>query len=32
VLLGDNAQASADSRDFGYVPAERLFGIIVRRI
>ncbi len=32
VLLGDNPQASADSRDFGYVPAERLFGIMVRKL
>jgi signal peptidase I len=32
VLLGDNARASADSRDFGYVPAERLYGVMLRKI
>lgn len=32
VLLGDNASASADSRDFGYVPAERLYGVVLRKI
>ncbi|HZM76446.1 MAG TPA: signal peptidase I [Candidatus Limnocylindrales bacterium] len=32
VLLGDNPLASADSRDFGYVPAERLFGTLLRKL
>lgn len=32
VLLGDNPQSSVDSRDFGYVPVERLFGVVVRRV
>lgn len=32
VLLGDNPPHSADSRDFGYVPAERLFGVVIRRL
>jgi signal peptidase I len=31
-LLGDNPESSADSRDFGYVPAERLFGVMIRRL
>jgi signal peptidase I len=30
LLLGDNAEASVDSRDIGYVPAERLLGIVLR--
>jgi len=32
VLLGDNPHASVDSRDFGYVPDSRLFGVVVRRM
>jgi signal peptidase I len=32
VLLGDNPQHSVDSRDFGYVPVERLFGVVVRKL
>jgi signal peptidase I len=32
VLLGDNPPASIDSRDFGYVPIERLFGVVVRKL
>jgi signal peptidase I len=32
VLLGDNPESSVDSRDFGYVPADRLFGVTVRRL
>jgi signal peptidase I len=32
VLLGDNPQWSVDSRDFGYVPVERVFGVAVRRL
>ncbi len=32
VLLGDNADRSVDSRDFGYVPVERLFGVVVRKL
>jgi len=31
-LLGDNAAESIDSRDFGYVPAERLYGVVVRKL
>jgi signal peptidase I len=31
VLLGDNPLQSVDSRDFGYVPAGRLFGVVVRK-
>ena len=29
-VLGDNAAASLDSRSFGYVPAERLLGVMLR--
>jgi signal peptidase I len=32
VVLGDNPAWSHDSRQFGYVPAERLLGIMVCRI
>lgn len=32
VLLGDNADGSVDSRDFGYVPQEWIFGVVVRRL
>lgn len=30
VLLGDNAEASFDSRQLGYVPAERVLGTVIR--
>ncbi len=32
VLLGDNPDWSYDSRQFGYFPAERLLGVVVRRM
>jgi signal peptidase I len=32
VVRGDNAAWSHDSRQIGYVPAERLLGVVVRRI
>lgn len=32
VLLGDNAEASRDSRHYGPVGAERLLGVVVRRL
>ena len=32
VVLGDNPPDSADSRGFGYVPAERVLGRVVRRL
>ena len=32
VVLGDNAAWSYDSRQIGYIPGERLLGIVVRRI
>ena len=32
VVLGDNAASSHDSRHIGYLPGERLLGIVVRRI
>jgi signal peptidase I len=32
VVLGDNAAWSHDSRQIGYIPGERLLGIVVRRI
>jgi signal peptidase I len=32
VVLGDNAEASRDSRHFGYVPSDRLIGVVVRRM
>jgi signal peptidase I len=32
VLLGDNPAWSHDSRQMGYFPAERLLGVVVRRI
>ena len=32
VVLGDNAAASLDSRQFGYVTRERLLGVAVRRL
>jgi len=31
VVLGDNAAGSYDSRFFGYCPASRLLGVVVRR-
>jgi signal peptidase I len=30
LLLGDNTDASVDSRDIGYVPADRLLGVVLR--
>jgi signal peptidase I len=30
VVLGDNAANSLDSRAFGYIPAERLLGVMLR--
>ena len=32
VLLGDNAEVSRDSRQFGSVAADRLLGVAVRRV
>ncbi|HEX6871523.1 MAG TPA: signal peptidase I, partial [Micromonosporaceae bacterium] len=32
VVLGDNPDFSVDSRDFGYLPVERLFGVVVRPV
>ncbi|EXG82761.1 S26 family signal peptidase [Cryptosporangium arvum] len=32
LLLGDNVAASADSRQFGYVHAEYLLGVVVSRL
>jgi signal peptidase I len=32
VVLGDNPPDSLDSRGFGYVPAERVLGRVVRRL
>jgi signal peptidase I len=32
VVLGDNAEWSHDSRHIGYIPGDRLLGIVVRRI
>ncbi|HZN71738.1 MAG TPA: S26 family signal peptidase [Micromonosporaceae bacterium] len=32
VVLGDNPVASMDSRNFGYVPARRVLGVVVRRM
>ena len=32
VLLGDNAGSSHDSRQLGYIPAERLLGVVLHRI
>lgn len=31
VVLGDNPAASVDSRQFGYCPADRLLGVVIRR-
>jgi signal peptidase I len=32
VLLGDNPAGSFDSRQFGYVPAARILGVVANRI
>jgi signal peptidase I len=32
LVLGDNLSASADSRILGFVPAERVFGLVVRTL
>lgn len=32
VLVGDNPDQSLDSRHFGYVAADRLVGVVVRRL
>jgi len=32
VLLGDNAARSYDSRQLGYVPGDRLLGVVLRRV
>lgn len=32
VVLGDNSAWSRDSRQIGYIPGERLLGVVVRRI
>ncbi|MEV4759314.1 S26 family signal peptidase [Micromonospora sp. NPDC049559] len=32
VLLGDNAEASIDSRQLGYFPAERVLGAVLRQL
>lgn len=32
VVLGDNAQVSADSRMYGYVPADRVLGVALRQL
>ena len=32
VVLGDNAALSLDSRRLGYLPGERLLGVVVRRL
>jgi signal peptidase I len=32
ILLGDNAAWSYDSRELGYLPGERLLGVVVRRL
>jgi signal peptidase I len=31
-VLGDNAEASIDSREFGCVPAAWVYGVVVRRL
>jgi hypothetical protein len=31
-VLGDNAANSLDSRKIGYIPAERLLGVMVRQL
>jgi signal peptidase I len=30
VVLGDNTARSLDSREIGYIPAERLLGVMLR--
>lgn len=32
ILLGDNTTSSYDSRHIGYLPGERLLGVVVRRV
>ena len=32
VVLGDNAARSFDSRQLGYVPGDRLLGVVLRRV
>src|SRR5262245_30402833 len=32
VVLGDNPDQSYDSRDFGFVEPQRLFGVVLRRL
>jgi signal peptidase I len=32
VVFGDNAAASADSRQWGFAPADRVLGVVVRRL
>ena len=32
LLLGDNPAASIDSRELGFVPADRVLGVMVRRL
>src|SRR5262245_65119969 len=32
VVTGDNAAVSRDSRTFGYVPADRLLGVVIRQL
>jgi signal peptidase I len=32
VVLGDNASWSQDSRQFGYLPAQRVLGVVVRQL
>jgi signal peptidase I len=32
VVLGDNAAASTDSRTFGYITADRLLGVVLRKL
>jgi len=32
VLLGDNREASRDSRRYGFIPGELLLGVVVRRL
>ncbi|TQS23044.1 hypothetical protein FLX08_06065 [Microbispora hainanensis] len=31
-VLGDNLEASVDSRHFGFVPVERVVGRVIRRL